>query len=139
MGGVSTVDEMQYYAKYAQKYHPDAVVLSFFLGNDTLDNSLNYEHKDAFLSSKEAWNTVPQYESTQLKSFVTLKNKIYRTAASIRFADRVVRSSPKLNSFAVKLGLYRSPVKGENGLDIISSHFYYYLDPLDAERAVFKI
>lgn len=133
MGGTGTVDEMKYYAKYAQKYHPNVVVLSFYLQNDTVDNSLNYNYKDAMLASKEVWNTVPQLASTQVKNFVSIKDRIYRKSAIIRFVDRVVRSSPKLNSFAVKLGLYRPPVKGEYGLDIPFDD-YYYIDPLDAER-----
>lgn len=134
MGGTGTVDEMKYYEKYVQKYRPDVVVLSFYLQNDTVDNSLNYEHKDAMLSPKEAWNTFPQYGSTQVKNFVSIKDRVYRKSAIIRFVDRVVRSSPKLNGFAVKIGLYRPPVKGELGLDIPFDD-YYYIDPLDSQRA----
>ncbi len=134
LGGVGTVEEMKYYEKYAQKYHPDVVVLSFYLGNDISDNSLNYSHKDEMLASKESWNSFPQYYATQVKNFVALKDRIYRKSAIIRFADRVVRSSPWLNGFAVKLGLYRAPVKGELGL-VVPFNIYYYLDPLDEERA----
>ncbi|OGH92258.1 MAG: hypothetical protein A2534_05050 [Candidatus Magasanikbacteria bacterium RIFOXYD2_FULL_39_9] len=134
MGGTGTVDEMKYYEKYAQKYNPDVVVLSFYLQNDTVDNSLNYEHRDAMLSSKEQWSTFPQYGSTQVKSFVSIKDKVYRKSAIVRFVDRVVRSSPKLSGLAVKLGLHRPPVKGESGLDIPFDD-YYYIEPLDSQRA----
>ena len=134
MGGMGTVDEMKYYYKYAQKYHPDVVVLSFYLGNDNLDNSYSYNYKDAMLSSKEAWGTFPQYAETQVHDFIKFKDTVYRKSAITRFTDRVVRSSPQLNAFAVKLGLYRSPVKAEYGL-VIPFNLYYYIDPPDAERA----
>ena len=44
MGGMGTVDEMKYYSKYAQKYHPDVVVLSFYLANDNQDNGYSYKY-----------------------------------------------------------------------------------------------
>lgn len=133
MGGTGTVDAMKYYEKYAQHYSPDIVVLSFFIENDTEDNSVNYEYKDLILSSKEAWNTFPQYGAKQSQNFVAFKDKIYRKSSIVRFADRVVRSSPKLNNFAIELGLYRPPVKGEKGLNV-PSYTYYYLEPLDEQR-----
>lgn len=134
VGGMGTADEMKYYSQYAQKFHPDVVVLSFYLGNDLGDNGSYYNYKDAMLASKEVWDTVPQYGVSLQHSFLVRKDRIYRMSAIIRLVDRVVRSSPQLNSFAIKLGLYRSPVKTEFGLNVPFS-IYYYLDPLDAERA----
>ncbi|MFA5062262.1 MAG: SGNH/GDSL hydrolase family protein [Patescibacteria group bacterium] len=134
IGGTGTVDQMKYYEKYAQKYHPDVVVLAFYLQNDATDNSYSYKYKDAMLASKESWNTFPQYASTQINNFVSVKDRIYRMSAIIRFFDRIVRGSPVLYDFAVKFGLYRPPAKGENGL-VIPYDDYYYITPLDEQRS----
>lgn len=134
MGGTGTVDEMKYYEKYAQKFSPDIVVVSFYLQNDTVDNSLNYEYRDEMLSTKDRWNSFPQYGATQARNFVAFKDRLYRKSAIVRFVDRVVRTSPQLNNFAIKLGIYREPVKGESGLNIPFDD-YYYIEPLDSQRA----
>ena len=135
VGGLGTVDAMKYYKRYAINYKPDVVVLAFYLGNDNLDNSNYYSDKDKLLFEKEKWDTVPQLGALQQKEFNAFKDRLFRKFALIRFSDKVVRSSPKLNALAVKLGLYRPPLaKSQIDLDIPFWH-YYYLDPLDEERA----
>lgn len=134
VGGMGTADEMKYYSTYAQKFNPDIVILCFFMGSDITDNSYYSKYKDALLSPKTAWDAVPQYGVEQGKNFVALKDRIYRVSAILRFVDRVVRSSPALNGLAIKAGLYRTPIKSDYGLDI-PFWTYYYLDPLDQERA----
>lgn len=135
ISGASTGDEMKYYSMYAQKYHPDAVVLNFFLGNDLNDNSMYYKYRDAMLSSKDKWDAVPQPVAVQQNNFFNRKDRLFRMSAIVRFANRVVRSSSLLTGFAIKLGLYASPTKDKGLYDLgIPIDEYYYLDPLDPER-----
>ncbi|MBI2037813.1 MAG: SGNH/GDSL hydrolase family protein [Candidatus Magasanikbacteria bacterium] len=136
IGGMGTADEMKYYSKYASQYHPDVVVLSFYLGNDISDNGYYFEDREKLLSSSTAdWDAVPQYGAVKGKDFLALKDKIYRKLAIVRFMDKAVRTLPVLNNLAVTLGLFRPPVPvDEAGLNL--PHWdYYYLDPLDSERA----
>lgn len=135
LGGIGTADEMKYYSKYVEKYHPDVVVLSFYLGNDVSDNGYYFQYKDSLLSpNKSDWDAVPQYGSAKTKEFTALKDKIYRMSALARFTDKAVRSVPVLSNFAVKLGLYRPPVSSDStGLNL-PFWDYYYLDPLDQTR-----
>jgi hypothetical protein len=135
LGGIGTADEMKYYSKYVQKYHPDVVVLSFYLGNDVSDNGYYFEHKNALLSSDKAdWDVVPQYGSVQNKEFIALKDKIYRMSALARFIDKAVRSVPVLNNVAISLGLYRPPAALDTAGLNLPFWDYYYLDPLDETR-----
>ncbi len=132
---MSTVDEMKYYSLYVQKYHPDAVVLSFYFGNDLDENSRYYSYKDAMLDSKDKWDAVPQFLAVQYSNFAQRKIRIYSMFAIVRFANRVVRSSAFLNNLAIKIGLYPSPTKDKSLYDLgIPGDEYYYLDPLDPER-----
>lgn len=135
LGGIGTADEMKYYSKYVEKYHPDVVVLSFYLGNDVSDNGYYFQYKDSLLSAnKRDWDAVPQYGSAKTKEFTALKDKVYRLSALARFVDKAVRSVPALNNLAVKLGLYRPPVSSDSvGLNL-PFWDYYYLDPLDQTR-----
>ncbi len=136
IGGMGTADEMKYYSKYASQYHPDVVVLSFYLGNDISDNGYYFEDREKLLSSSTAdWDAVPQYGVVKGKDFLAVKDKIYRKLAIVRFMDKAVRTLPVLNNLAIKLGLFRPPVPvDEAGLNL--PHWdYYYLDPLDSERA----
>lgn len=135
ISGASTGDEMKYYSMYVQKYHPDAVVLNFFLGNDLNDNSMYFKYKDAILSSRDRWDAIPQPVAVQQNNFFNRKDRIFRKFAIVRFANRVVRSSSLLTSFAIKLGLYASPTQDKGLYDLgIPIDEYYYLDPLDPER-----
>lgn len=133
VGGSATADAMIFYAKYAEKYHPDIVIDAVYLGNDITDNSKYYDDRSLLLADKSQWPHVLEFGAKGQRGFVYIKNKIYSNSALIRLADKVFRTNPTLHGLAEKVGIFR-PAASSTAASPMFFEYYYYLSPLDAER-----
>jgi len=131
-GGTGTGDAMLFYHTYARKYNPNLVILAFYLGNDVDDNSKYYALKDKMLLDQNNWDNVTPPDAAARKSFVGIKDVVFRSSAIIRFLDRVFRSSVPLRTFAQQIGLYRPPLVESN--QKLTKYDYYYMVPPDEDH-----
>lgn len=126
VGGTGTADAIMYYERYARAYDPDVVVLNFYSGNDSDDNSKYFSYREQLQTmNRDEWKNIPQQGAAELLSFVGFKDTVFRSSAIVRLADRAIRGNTWLYNLAVKADIYRPPVVGRTDTTIPPLHFYY--------------
>lgn len=109
VGGTGTVDAALYYDRLVAPLDPDIVLLVAYTGND-IDDTMQYLDQEDLIRERSRWNDIRQVAAQQVQGSQRIKDRLYRSSATIRLLDKLVRGNEQLTRIARRLGVFRAPV-----------------------------
>jgi hypothetical protein len=135
VGGYSIAEQLLMYREFVQKYNPDLVVLSSYVGWDFSTNvrfvpkrKLILEGKFEDITPETMLEARKEFDDTQRN----LKTKLVEELQILRHAITVIRENDTLYEIAIRLGLLNRPFTEEAADYLVS--VWGYMDPDSGEH-----